>query len=72
MNAENETVGAVGANYGRDYETKEQLADRLGVSSRTIDNLIVRGLPHIKITRKLVRFPRAAVNAWLTTYEIRR
>ena len=57
---------------GREYEDKRQLAARLGVSVRTIDNLLVRGLPHLKLTRKLTRFPRAAVDAWLAERQVRR
>ncbi len=55
-----------------EYENKRQLAMRLGVSVRTIDNLLVRGLPHLKLTRKLVRFPRAAVDEWLAGRQVRR
>ncbi len=56
----------------RDYENKKQLAARLGVSVRTIDNLLARGLPHLKLTRKLIRFPRAAVDEWLAERQVRR
>ena len=55
-----------------EYENKKQLAARLGVSVRTIDNLLVRGLPHLKLTRKLTRFPRATVDEWLAGQEVRR
>jgi len=55
-----------------EYEDKKQLANRLGVSVRTIDNLLLRGLPHLKLTRKLTRFPRAAVDAWLAERQVRR
>ena len=55
-----------------DYENKRQLAARLGVSIRTIDNLLTRGLPHVKLTRKLIRFPRSAVDGWLAERQIRR
>ncbi len=55
-----------------EYENKRQLAARLGVSVRTIDNLLVRGLPHLKLTRKLTRFPRAAVDEWLAERQVRR
>lgn len=49
-----------------DYETKSQVARRLNVSKRTIDNLMrQRRLPFIKLTSKLVRFPRADVDAYL-------
>lgn len=51
---------------GPDYETKSQVARRLNVSKRTIDNLMrKRRLPFIKLTSKLVRFPRADVDAYL-------
>lgn len=56
----------------KDYESKKELAARLGVSVRTIDNLLTRGLPHIKLTRKLTRFPRIAVNEWLAERQVRR
>lgn len=55
-----------------DYENKRQLAARLGVSVRTIDNLLQRGLPHLKLTRKLTRFPRAVVDQWLAERQVRR
>lgn len=55
-----------------EYENKRQLAARLGVSVRTIDNLLARGLPHVKLTRKLTRFPRVAVDEWLAERQVRR
>jgi len=55
-----------------EFETKQQLATRLGVSVRTIDNLLARGLPHIKLTKKLTRFPRAATDQWLAERQVRR
>ena len=49
-----------------DYETKDQVARRLNVSRRTIDNLMrQRRLPFIKLTAKIVRFPKAEVDAYL-------
>ena len=49
-----------------DYETKSQVARRLNVNKRTIDNLMrQRRLPFIKLTSKLVRFPKAEVDAYL-------
>jgi excisionase family DNA binding protein len=55
-----------------EYETKQQLATRINVSVRTIDNLLTRGLPYVRLTRKLIRFPRAAVDAWLLERQVRR
>jgi len=57
---------------GSEYESKQQLAARLGVSTRTIDNLMTRGLPYLALTGKLRRFPRATVDAWLRQQEVRR
>ena len=65
-------VPGAGQTREPDYENKQQLATRLGVSVRTIDNLLVRGLPHLKLTRKLIRFPRVAVDEWLAEREVRR
>jgi excisionase family DNA binding protein len=49
-----------------DYETKAQVARRLNVSKRTIDNLMrQRRLPFIKLTSKIVRFPKSEVDAYL-------
>ena len=56
----------------REYDDKRQLAARINVSVRTIDNLMTRGLPHIKLTRKLTRFPRIAVDEWLAERQVRR
>ncbi|HSY29678.1 MAG TPA: helix-turn-helix domain-containing protein, partial [Burkholderiaceae bacterium] len=64
--------GAEGQPIAPDYENKRQVAARLGVSVRTIDNLLTRGLPHVKLTRRLIRFPRAAVDQWLTERQVSR
>ena len=52
-----------------DYETKAQVARRLNVSRRTIDNLMrQRRLPFIKLTSKIVRFPKTEVDAYLARH----
>lgn len=56
----------------RDYENKQQFAARLGISLRTVDNLLAKGLPHIKITRKLIRIPRLSADEWLAARLVRR
>jgi excisionase family DNA binding protein len=62
MNSEPNQIAA-----SPDYETKSQVARRLNVSRRTIDNLMRRRrLPFIKLTSKIVRFPKAEVDAYLT------
>ena len=49
-----------------DYETKDEVARRLSVSKRTIDNLMrQRRLPFIKLTSRTVRFPKAEVDTYL-------
>jgi excisionase family DNA binding protein len=49
-----------------DYETKVQVARRLNVCVRTIDNMMKqRRLPFIKLTSRIVRFPKAEVDAYL-------
>lgn len=41
---------------------KAGVAQLLHVSRRTIDNLVARGeLPHVRFSKRLVRFPKAAV-----------
>jgi excisionase family DNA binding protein len=64
-------IGA-GQPPARDFESKKQLAARLNTSVRTINNLMLRGLPHVKLTGRLTRFPRLAVDQWLAEREIRR
>ena len=45
------------------YWTKQQVADYLGVSRRTVDNLMARRvIPFLKHGR-IVRFPKAALDA---------
>ena len=52
-----------------DYETKAQVARRLNVCVRTIDNMMKqRRLPFIKLTAKTVRFPKAEVDAYLARH----
>ena len=52
-----------------DYETKSQVARRLNVSRRTIDNLMrQRRLPFIKLTSRIVRFPKTEVDAYLAQH----
>lgn len=55
-----------------EFESKQELAARLGISTRTVDNLMQRGLPYVAITSKLRRFPRTEVDQWLRQFTIRR
>ena len=72
MNEKTLAVYPTGPSPTQDFENKRQLAARLGVSLRTIDNLLVRGLPHLRLTRRLIRFPRAAVDEWIAERQVRR
>ena len=46
-----------------DYLTKQQLARRLNVSTRTVDNLIARrAIPFVRLSGKIIRFPKVAVD----------
>lgn len=48
------------------YLTPDQIAEMLGVCTRTIRNLTAKGLiPTVKLTGKIVRYPRAGVEAAL-------
>jgi excisionase family DNA binding protein len=71
-NQTSDTGHAAGHSNPKDYENKQQLAARLGVSVRTIDNLLKRGLPYVRLTRKLIRFPRVPVDEWLAERQVRR
>jgi excisionase family DNA binding protein len=73
MNENQTAITGAGQQIAPDYyEDKKQLAKRIQCSVRTIDNLMARGLPHVKLTRKLTRFPRVAVDEWIATRQIRR
>ena len=65
-------AAGAGQNPPPDFESKQELAARLGVSTRTIENMMARGLPYLALSHKLKRFPRAAVNDWLRRLTIRR
>ena len=48
------------------YETKAQVARRLGVSERTIENMVHdRRIPYVRLTSKILRFPKADVDAYI-------
>lgn len=66
MNEANDTEAAPAASpvlASDAYLTKQQLARRLNVSPRTVDNLIARrAIPFVRLSGKIVRFPRVAVD----------
>lgn len=49
-----------------EYLNKAELARRLGISIRSLDNLIrARRIPYVKLSGKLIRFPYAEVKEHL-------
>lgn len=51
------------------FLTREEIAERLKVSTRTIDQLRENGMPACKLPgSRLVRFNLDAVSAWMQTY----
>ena len=47
------------------YGDKRAVADMLGLSRRTIDNLLRDGCPHLKLGARRVRFDMSEVASWL-------
>lgn len=47
------------------YIDKDALARHLGLSRRTIDNWLQRGMPHLKRGARRVRFDLREIEAWL-------
>lgn len=45
--------------------TRQELAEVLRVSLRTVDKLKAEGMPHIRITDSLIRFELDTVLDWL-------
>ena len=65
-NANKSSESGAGLADTPDYETKSQVARRLSVSKRTIDNLMrQRRLPFVKLSSKIVRFPKAEVDDYI-------
>jgi len=44
---------------------RREIAQLLGVSKRTIDNLVAQGLPYMLLGRRTARFDPAEVLAWV-------
>jgi excisionase family DNA binding protein len=47
------------------YLTRVELADHLGVCTKTIDRMVREGMPRHSFGRRLVRFRLGEVEAWL-------
>lgn len=66
MNANQQQFGAL------DLLTKQEIADRLRVSTRTVENLTARGvLPVVRLGGRLVRYSRSAVEARIAELTIK-
>lgn len=50
----------------RVLHTKEELALAIRVTTRTVENLQARGMPHLKIGRRRNRYVLSDVLAWLS------
>ena len=54
------------------YETKKQLAARLGLSCRTLNNWMAEGrIPYCKITERVIRFVPQEVDQALAKFTVR-
>jgi excisionase family DNA binding protein len=55
-----------------DYLTYRETAEYLGVAVGTIYSMVARGqIPHVRLGPRLVRFPRAELDAWLAARTVR-
>jgi len=52
-------------NGAHDFATKRELAARYRFSVRHIDNLIAKGMPHMKIGARRVRINITQADAWM-------
>lgn len=56
---------ATGSKLAAEITDKQGFGSRWGFSSRHIDTLIARGLPHLKIGKRRVRIVVAQADAWM-------
>ncbi len=50
------------------YIDKQALAHRMGITRRTVDNWLQRGLPHLKLGSRRVRFDLREVDDWFRAH----
>jgi predicted DNA-binding transcriptional regulator AlpA len=48
------------------YGGKRDVAQMMQMSTRSVDNFLARGCPHLKIGKRRIRFDMSEVRAWLT------
>lgn len=59
------------ANTAADILTDEQASSLFNVEPRTLRLWrLTRGLPHIKITSKVIRYRRADLDAWIARHSV--
>jgi predicted DNA-binding transcriptional regulator AlpA len=46
--------------------TKKETAAHIRMTSRTVENLMLKGLPHYKLGPRRTRFKLSEIDAWLT------
>ena len=71
MNPNDSGLTAISSEQSKspDYETKKQVARRLGVSERTIEAMVHdKRIPYIRFTSKILRFPKADVDAYIAKH----
>jgi len=50
------------------FATKKQVAEFLGLSVRTVDTYLQKGLPHVKLGKRRCRFDLAEVKLWVNEH----
>ena len=46
------------------FGDKRDVGELLGICNRSVDNLLAKGCPHLKLGKRRVRFDLAAVREW--------
>lgn len=46
------------------YFNKKQVAEYFGVSERTINDFMKKGLPHFRVGNKILRFKQSEADTW--------
>ncbi len=49
------------------FGDKTDVAKLIGMSKRTVDSLMARGLPHLALSKRRVKFDLQEVREWLVT-----
>ena len=72
-NTSTEAAPAVVRDTTPSFANKRDVAEMLGFSVRTVDNLMARGLPHYTVGKRRCRFDIAEVRDWFKqTYSAQR